>query len=74
MSHEVFDGVYFYIFRKKLGLKPKPKSTIGKMTVAEAGAKGGAKTAATHGHEDDQEIGRKGGKKSKLSVALNSSV
>lgn len=33
----------------------------GGMTVAEAGRKGGEKTAQTHGHEFYQEIGRKGG-------------
>jgi general stress protein YciG len=35
----------------------------GKMTVAEAGRKGGQKTAATHGREFYEEIGRKGGEK-----------
>ncbi len=34
----------------------------GKMTVAEAGRKGGLKTSATHGEEFYSEIGRKGGK------------
>jgi len=34
----------------------------GKMTVAEAGRKGGLKTAETHGEEFYSEIGRKGGK------------
>jgi general stress protein YciG len=38
--------------------KPKPK---GKMTVEEAGRKGGEKTAETHGREFYQEIGKKGG-------------
>ena len=33
------------------------------MTVAEAGRKGGQKTAATHGREFYEEIGRKGGEK-----------
>lgn len=33
----------------------------GTMTVAEAGRKGGEKTAETHGHEFYQEIGHKGG-------------
>ena len=33
------------------------------MTVAEAGRKGGLKTAQTHGHEFYEEIGRKGGAK-----------
>ena len=32
-----------------------------KMTVEEAGRKGGIKTAQTHGHEFYEEIGRKGG-------------
>ena len=35
----------------------------GKMTVAEAGRKGGEKTASTHGKEFYEEIGRKGGVK-----------
>jgi len=35
----------------------------GKMTVAEAGRKGGEKTAATHGREFYEKIGRKGGEK-----------
>jgi general stress protein YciG len=35
----------------------------GKITVAEAGRKGGEKTASTHGREFYEEIGRKGGKK-----------
>ena len=34
----------------------------GKMTVAEAGRKGGLKTSETHGEEFYSEIGRKGGK------------
>lgn len=33
----------------------------GKMSVAEAGRKGGEKTAQTHGEEFYSEIGRKGG-------------
>lgn len=33
----------------------------GKMTVGEAGKKGGEKTAETHGHEFYEEIGKKGG-------------
>jgi general stress protein YciG len=35
----------------------------GKMTVAEAGRKGGQKTASTHGKEFYAEIGSKGGEK-----------
>ena len=35
----------------------------GKMTVAEAGRKGGERTAATHGREFYEQIGRKGGEK-----------
>jgi general stress protein YciG len=35
----------------------------GKMTVAEAGRKGGEKTASTHGREFYEKIGRKGGEK-----------
>jgi general stress protein YciG len=34
----------------------------GKMTVEEAGRKGGQKTAETHGEDFYSEIGRKGGK------------
>jgi general stress protein YciG len=35
----------------------------GKMTVEEAGRRGGLKTSATHGEEFYSEIGRKGGQK-----------
>jgi general stress protein YciG len=35
----------------------------GKITVAEAGRKGGEKTASNHGREFYEEIGRKGGEK-----------
>jgi uncharacterized protein len=34
----------------------------GKMTVQEAGRRGGLKTSATHGEEFYSEIGRRGGK------------
>jgi general stress protein YciG len=34
----------------------------GKMSVEEAGRRGGLRTAATHGEEFYSEIGRKGGK------------
>jgi general stress protein YciG len=34
----------------------------GKMSVEEAGRRGGQRTAATHGEEFYSEIGRKGGK------------
>ncbi len=37
------------------------KEAKGEMTVAEAGHKGGEKTAETHGHEFYEEIGHKGG-------------
>ncbi len=37
------------------------KSRKGKMTVAEAGRRGGKRTAATHGEEFYSEIGSKGG-------------
>jgi uncharacterized protein len=40
-----------------------PVQDSGKMTVTEAGAKGGRKTAETHGQEHYREIGRKGGRK-----------
>lgn len=33
----------------------------GAMTVAEAGKRGGRRTAETHGHEFYEEIGKKGG-------------
>ena len=48
---------------KKPRSNTKPKSVDIIMTVAEAGVKGGSKTAATHSHEFYQEIGRKGGQK-----------
>lgn len=35
----------------------------GKMSVSEAGRKGGEATSATHGHEFYEEIGHKGGEK-----------
>jgi general stress protein YciG len=37
----------------------------GKMTVADAGRKGGERTAETHGHEFYQQIGHKGGQRVK---------
>ena len=37
------------------------KRRKGKMTVAEAGRRGGLKTSETHGEEFYSEIGRKGG-------------
>ena len=43
--------------------KRKTTEMKGAMTVAEAGRKGGKKTADTHGHEFYQEIGHKGGQK-----------
>jgi len=39
------------------------KSKKGKMTVAEAGRRGGEKTSQTHGREFYEQIGRKGGEK-----------
>ncbi|MCX6644217.1 MAG: hypothetical protein NT043_03315, partial [Candidatus Bathyarchaeota archaeon] len=39
------------------------ESRKGKMTVAEAGRRGGERTAQTHGREFYEEIGRKGGEK-----------
>ncbi len=39
------------------------KEAKGEMTVAEAGHKGGEKTAETHGHEFYEEIGHEGGEK-----------
>jgi hypothetical protein len=44
-------------------LSIREESKKGKMTVAEAGRKGGEKTASTHGKEFYEEIGRKGGEK-----------
>jgi uncharacterized protein len=44
-----------------LGIRNEERK--GKMTVAEAGRKGGEKTASTHGREFYEEIGRKGGEK-----------
>jgi len=41
------------------------KEEKGKMTVQEAGKKGGMKTAQTHGREFYEEIGHKGGQKVK---------
>lgn len=41
--------------------KENIKRTSGKMTVEEAGRKGGEKTAETRGHEFYQAIGKKGG-------------
>lgn len=41
--------------------RERSKEGKGEMTVAEAGHKGGEKTAETHGHEFYQEIGHKGG-------------
>lgn len=38
-----------------------PKRPAGKMTVEEAGRRGGVRTAQTRGHEFYQSIGRKGG-------------
>jgi len=38
------------------------EETKGKMTVQEAGRRGGLRTAETHGEEFYSEIGRKGGK------------
>lgn len=43
---------------------PETKKT-GKMTVAEAGRKGGEKTSKTHGEEFYRNIGRKGGQRVK---------
>ncbi len=43
--------------------KRSSREEKGSMTVAEAGHKGGEKTAETHGHEFYKEIGHKGGEK-----------
>jgi len=47
---------------EKIRLRKEEK---GKMTVQEAGKKGGMKTAETHGREFYEEIGRKGGQRVK---------
>ena len=41
--------------------REKSREGKGEMTVAEAGHRGGERTAETHGHEFYQEIGHKGG-------------
>jgi general stress protein YciG len=43
--------------------KRKIAERKGSMTVAEAGRKGGKKTADTHGHDFYKEIGHKGGQR-----------
>ena len=43
----------------------REKKEKGKMTVQEAGRKGGMKTAETHGREFYEKIGQKGGQKVK---------
>ncbi len=43
------------------GAEERQKGDPGKMTVEEAGRKGGVTTRKTHGREFYQEIGRKGG-------------
>ncbi len=45
------------------------KEGKGGMTVAEAGHKGGEKTAQTHGKEFYEEIGHKGGQRVKELIA-----
>jgi hypothetical protein len=55
-----------YTFCCEIGgefLSIRSEDRKGKMTVAEAGRKGGEKTASTHGREFYEEIGRKGGEK-----------
>ncbi|HOX41063.1 MAG TPA: KGG domain-containing protein [bacterium] len=42
-------------------MKNQNEEDKGRMSVSEAGKKGGKKTAQTHGHDFYQEIGRKGG-------------
>ena len=45
----------------------------GKMTVQEAGRRGGLKTSETHGEEFYSEIGRKGGKDGRAKMRTTSS-
>jgi len=45
--------------------KRREKMEKGKMTVQEAGRKGGMKTAETHGREFYEKFGQKGGQKVK---------
>jgi uncharacterized protein len=47
--------------RRSSALEGAGREDKGSMTVAEAGKKGGEKTAETHSHEFYQEIGHKGG-------------
>ncbi len=42
---------------------PEKRKDEGKMTVSEAGHKGGEKVSEKYGHEHFEEIGRKGGEK-----------
>jgi hypothetical protein len=46
-----------------LSIRNQEEKKKGKMTVAEAGKRGGEKTAQTHGREFYEQIGRKGGEK-----------
>ncbi len=50
--------MYFILLMEVIFLEEKK----GKMTVEEAGRRGGLRTAETHGEEFYSEIGRKGGK------------
>ena len=46
-----------------MGMRDQEEKKKGKMTVAEAGKRGGERTAQTHGREFYERIGRKGGEK-----------
>lgn len=48
-----------------LSMRSQEEKKKGKMTVAEAGRRGGERTAETHGREFYEQIGRKGGEKSR---------
>jgi len=53
---------------ERRGKEERSKESKGEMTVAEAGHRGGEKTAETHTHEFYQEIGHKGGQRVKTLI------
>ena len=62
-GHSALLCVNFWVQNGGEFLSIRTEDRKGKMTVAEAGRKGGEKTASTHGREFYEEIGRKGGEK-----------